>query len=90
MNYDVGELRKTIHFIVIGFTFFVYLVINPITSQLRDRNLYVEQNNCMLDKTFLLMCIFLMYEVCPKSIRPAFISPRWCYSSSSRPWHPSK
>ena len=24
-------------------------------------------------------------KVCPKSIRPAFISPRWCYSSSSGP-----
>ena len=31
-----------------------------------------------------------IYEVCPKSIRSAFIYPRWCYSSSSRPWHPSK
>ena len=28
--------------------------------------------------------------MCPKSIRPAFISPRWCYSSSSRPRHSSK
>ena len=23
----------------------------------------------------------IIYEVCPKSIRPAFISPHWCYSS---------
>ena len=30
------------------------------------------------------------YEVYPKSIWPAFISPCWCYSSSSGPWHPSK
>ena len=31
-----------------------------------------------------------VYEVCPKSIRPAFMSPCWCYSSLSGPWHPSK
>ena len=31
-----------------------------------------------------------LHEACPKSIRPAFISPRGCYSSSSGPWHPSK
>ena len=30
------------------------------------------------------------YEVCPESIRPDFISPRWRYSSSSGGWHPSK
>ena len=30
------------------------------------------------------------YEVCPKSIQPVFISPRWWYSSLSGPWHPSK
>ena len=27
--------------------------------------------------------LLLFYKVCPKSIRPAFISPRWCYSSAS-------
>ena len=36
------------------------------------------------------MNALVIYEVCPKSIRPVFISPRWCYSLSSGPWHPSK
>ena len=30
------------------------------------------------------------YEVCPESIGPTYISPRWRYSSSSGGWHPSK
>ena len=33
------------------------------------------------------MCVY-MYEVCPESNGPTFISPRWRYSSSSGGWHP--
>ena len=31
-----------------------------------------------------------IYEACPVSIGPTFVSSRWRYSSSSGGWHPSK
>ena len=33
---------------------------------------------------------YFTYEVCPESIGPTFISPRWRYSASLGGWNPSK
>ena len=44
---------------------------------------------CFPEAQFLLKFnLSFMYEVCPESIGPTFISPRWRYSSSSGGWHP--
>ena len=81
---------------------FLWLIPNPITATLLEPLEEPVELFCIENISYSYMLKILVrywlrirscvhtYEVCPESIGSTFISPRWCFSSSSNGWHPSK